>query len=70
MHIKEVIPKIINPDQKGFTQSRFLGENVIEVQTLMTMAENYEAGGEFALFSLDILKKHLTPLTGNLWIAH
>ena len=33
-----------------------MGENVIEVQTLMTMAENYEAGGEFALFSLDIEK--------------
>ena len=58
MRVATVIPKIIDPDQRGFVQSRFLGENVIEVQTLITMAEQYnaETGDEFALFSLDIEK--------------
>ena len=37
-------------------KSRFLGESIIELQTLMHMAENFEEGKEFAVFSLEIYK--------------
>ena len=56
MRLKDIIPVLIDPDQKGFVKSQYLGENVIEVQTLMNMASNYQNGDEFALFSLDIEK--------------
>ena len=54
--MREIIPTLIHEDQKGFVHGRFLGETVIELQTLMTMAQNYEQGDEFVLMSLDIEK--------------
>ena len=53
--LKAVIPSLIHTDQKGFVQNRYLGENVLELQTIMKMADNYE-NEEFALLSLDIEK--------------
>ena len=57
-HMRDIIPNLIHSDQKGFVRGRFLGESVIEVQTLMTMAQNYDhaTGDEFTLLSLDIEK--------------
>ena len=54
--VQQVIPQLVHTDQKGFVANRYLGENVLEVQTLMTMAENFDQGDKFALFSLDIEK--------------
>ena len=51
--LKVVIPSLIHTDQKGFVQNRYLGENILELQTIMKMADNYE-NEEFALLSLDI----------------
>ena len=56
--MSKIIPNLIHTDQKGFVHGRFLGEGVIELQTLITMIENYEQaiGDEFSLLSLDIEK--------------
>ena len=53
--LKLVIPSLIHTDQKGFIQNRYLGENVVELQTIMTMTDNFDHD-EFALLSLDIEK--------------
>ena len=54
--LRDIVPSLIDTDQKGFVRNRYLGENVLEVQTLMKMAETYQNGEEFALLSLDIEK--------------
>ena len=54
--LHDIIPKLVHTDQRGFVQGRFLGENLIELQTLMAMAQDFENGKQFAIFSLDIEK--------------
>ena len=70
--LKDIIPSLLHVDQKGFVKSRFLGESLIEIQTIMTMADEFEPGKEFALFSLDIYKA-LTLSTGHsctvIWLS-
>ena len=54
--LRGIIPTLLHEDQKGFVRSHFLGESVIELQTLMHMAANFEIDKEFAILLLDIYK--------------
>ena len=51
--LKEILPRLIHTDQTGFVANRFLGSNVIDVQTLLNMLDKE---GNYAIISLDITK--------------
>ena len=53
--LKMVLPQIIHTDQKGFIKNRFLGNNLLDVQALIALAEESEDDNS-VLFSLDIQK--------------
>ena len=53
--LKLVLPQIIHTDQNGFIKNRFLGNNLLDVQTLIALAEETQDDNS-VLLSLDIEK--------------
>ena len=56
LRLKLIIPKIVHTDQTGFVTNRFLGSNVLDVQTLMHILDRLEQQQEVATLALDIEK--------------
>ena len=56
LRLKEIIPKIVHTDQTGFVTNRFLGSNVLDIQTLLHILDRLEQRQEIATLSLDIQK--------------
>ena len=54
--VKLILPRIIHTDQQGFISNRFMGNNVLDVQTLMHLLESLETKADTAILSLDIHK--------------
>ena len=54
--LREILPRIIHTDQAGFVQNRFLGSNVLDVQTLLHYFDQAALEHEVAFLSLDIYK--------------
>ena len=53
--LKVVLPRIIHTDQNGFIKNRFLGNNILDVYSLMSLADQAE-DDNWVLLSLDIRK--------------
>ena len=53
--VKNVLPSLIHTDQNGFVQNRYLGNNVLDVYSLIALAEDSH-DDNFTLLSLDIEK--------------
>ena len=53
--VKNVLPSLIHTDQNGFVQNRYLGNNVLDVYSLVALAEDSH-DDNFTLLSLDIEK--------------
>ena len=54
--VKQVIPTLIHTDQNGFVKNRFLGNNVLDVYSLIALAEESDDDENYALLALDIEK--------------
>ena len=54
-HVKQVLPSLIHTDQNGFVKNRFLGNNVLDVYSLIALAEESE-DDNYVLLLLDIEK--------------
>ena len=39
LHMRPLLPDLIHTDQNGFVQNRYLGNNVLDVYSFMTLAE-------------------------------
>ena len=52
--VKNVLPKIIHSDQKGFVKNRYIGFNVRQIQDIIDYSENYQTDG--AILFLDFSK--------------
>ena len=53
--MKEILPRIVHVDQKGFVAGRYLGENLVDIYSLIENIGNCEFDS-YALVSLDIRK--------------
>ena len=54
--VKAILPRIIHTDQQGFVSNHFLGNHVLDIQTLMHLLETSEIQADTAILSLDIHK--------------
>ena len=54
-HVKNVLPSLIHTDQNGFVKNRYLGNNVLDVYSLIALAEDSQ-DDNYTLLSLDIEK--------------
>ena len=54
--VKLILPKIIHTDQQGFVSNRFLGNHILDIQTLMHLLDNLEDKADTTILSLDIHK--------------
>ena len=52
LRLKNVLPDLIHPDQKGFIQNRYIGDNVMDIYSIISQAEQDEE--EYMLLLLDI----------------
>ena len=55
LRIRSFLPRLIHTDQNGFVVNRYLGSNVLDVYSLIQIAEN-SGEDNYALLSLDIYK--------------
>ena len=53
--LNELLPQLIHPDQRGFVKNRLIGDNLMDLYTLLANADTGE-DESYALFSLDIYK--------------
>ena len=74
-HVKQVLPSLIHTDQNGFVKNRFLGNNVLDVYSLIALAEESE-DDNYVLLLLDREKAfdnvnwdflHTTLMGGGVW---
>ena len=56
LRLREILPRLIHPDQNGFVQGRFIGTNIMDVHSLIKVAEQMEDNEDFVFLSLDIRK--------------
>ena len=56
VRMRDVMPSIIQPDQNGFIKHRYLGNNVLDIYSLMEVARNMEDAEDLVFFSVDIYK--------------
>ena len=56
LRMKEILPDVVHTDQNGFITNRFIGSNVLDVYSLITLAEEAEQSENCMLLSLDIYK--------------
>ena len=61
--LKQVLPKIIHTDQKGYIKNRYIGFNIRQIQDIIDYSENFKVDG--AILFVDF-SKALTPLNGTL----
>ena len=56
LRLKEILPMLVHIDQCGFISKRFLGANVIDIQTLIHVMDTIECNPQYSIMTLDITK--------------
>jgi hypothetical protein len=56
--LKKILPKLINEDQTGYLQNRFIGFNHRQIQDIIDFADSYKIDG--AIIFVDFIKAFAT----------
>ena len=56
IRMRDIMPTIIHPDQNGFIRHRFLGDNVMDIYSLLATVRSMEDADDMCFFSVDIYK--------------